>query len=140
MQRWSRRKRERSDIAGETGTPAEQNGCPESDPGSENKGPAVDPARADDLHRDAFRRLWAAEPALFEPDELDDYLEDFSESARAVAPGLLVTAYAIGRGFWSEPTGSHQSSEPASSAERQPASELACEPGPSPDADESGRA
>jgi hypothetical protein len=139
LRRWSQRKLGHPDVAGaaDTATPRVET---RGGAGSETKSLAIDSDRADDLHRAAFRRLWAEEPALFEPDELDDYLEDFSESARAVAPDLLVTAYAIGRGFWPGPPAAEEPSDPASSSEPRPSSDPEREQVRRPDADQSDRA
>jgi hypothetical protein len=96
LQRWSRRKLAHAPNIGER--PASE------EPGRGPAAPPVDAsatASAEEIHRDHLRRLWTSEPAQFGPDDLDDYLEDFTEAARAVPLGLLGSAYVIGRGFWS---------------------------------------
>jgi hypothetical protein len=57
------------------------------------------PDTPEQLRVQALRKLWTANSAHFSPDDLDDYLEDFSEAAMAVPAVLLRSAYAVGRGM-----------------------------------------
>lgn len=56
----------------------------------------------DEIRKRALAKLWICSPLIAQPDELDDYLEDFSEAAMGAAPDALKTAYAIGQGFWAQ--------------------------------------
>ncbi|MEX5727188.1 hypothetical protein Ga0609869_000541 [Rhodovulum iodosum] len=49
------------------------------------------------LRRRALRRLWRSNPVLANLDGLNDYDTDFTGDS--VGPGLLQTAYKVGRGF-----------------------------------------
>ena len=49
------------------------------------------------LRRRALRRLWVSNPVLANLDGLNDYDGDFTQGS--VAPGMLKTAYQVGRGF-----------------------------------------
>lgn len=51
-----------------------------------------------DVRSKALSRLWLSDPILSRPDELHDYLDDFTDAAK-VPKGRLETAYRIGRGF-----------------------------------------
>jgi hypothetical protein len=53
----------------------------------------------DDVRNTALRRLWSSTDIIAQPDELDDYLEDFREEAKALPAELARSAYRIGRGF-----------------------------------------
>jgi hypothetical protein len=53
----------------------------------------------DGVRNRALQILWASNDIIGRPDELDDYLEDFSEEAMAVPAELARSAYRIGRGF-----------------------------------------
>jgi hypothetical protein len=53
----------------------------------------------DDVRNRALKMLWSSHETISRPDDLDDYLEDFSEEAMAIAPELARSAYQIGRGF-----------------------------------------
>ena len=53
----------------------------------------------DALRNRALQKLWTSNPVISTPDELDDYLEDFSEAAMAVPAELLRSAYQVGRGL-----------------------------------------
>ena len=53
----------------------------------------------DELRNRALHKLWTSNPVISTPDELDDYLEDFSEQAMAVPAELLRSAYEVGRGL-----------------------------------------
>jgi putative acetyltransferase len=54
-----------------------------------------------DVRSKALSRLWLSDPILSRPDELHDYLDDFTDAAK-VPKGRLETAYRIGRGFLSD--------------------------------------
>ena len=43
--------------------------------------------------------LWASDPVLSMPDELNDYMGDYTDAAVAAPGRLLTTAYKVGRGF-----------------------------------------
>ena len=47
----------------------------------------------------ALRKLWSSSDIIARPDELDDYLEDFTEAAMALSPEAARSAYRIGRGL-----------------------------------------
>ncbi|WP_226580263.1 DUF3306 domain-containing protein [Acuticoccus sediminis] len=51
----------------------------------------------DAIRRRAMRRLWRSNPVFANLDGLVDYAEDYTDAA--TSPGVLQTAYAIGRGF-----------------------------------------
>ncbi|ETX30305.1 DUF3306 domain-containing protein [Roseivivax isoporae] len=71
------------------------------DPDLLKKGDAFAPymqaAVPDHLRRRALRRLWRSNPVLANLDGLNDYDTDFTGGG--VAPGMLKTAYKVGRGF-----------------------------------------
>jgi hypothetical protein len=56
----------------------------------------------DDVRNRALQQLWRSTDVISRPDDLDDYLEDFSETAMALPPELAKSAYRIGQGFVSE--------------------------------------
>lgn len=56
----------------------------------------------DEIRNKALNKLWLSDPVLSGPDQLSDYMEDFTDAARAVPPGLLKTAYKVGQGFLSD--------------------------------------
>ena len=47
----------------------------------------------------ALQMLWASSDLISKPDDLDDFLEDFSEEAMALPPELAKSAYTVGAGF-----------------------------------------
>ena len=56
----------------------------------------------------ALQALWSSHEAISCPDDLDDYLEDFSEAAMALPAELAKSAYIVGRGFWDGEDGTRQ--------------------------------
>lgn len=126
LSRWSRRKRSAEDApaaTGPAGAPVAPAGIADREPQPPAapertdaevlaelglKDPdALEPgddfagfmARAvpDHLRRRALRRLWRSNPVLANLDGLNDYDADFTGDT--VAPGMLKTAYQVGRGF-----------------------------------------
>ena len=53
----------------------------------------------DHVRTRALQRLWTSSDLIAEPDELDEFLEDFRDQAKAVPSALARSAYRIGRGF-----------------------------------------
>ena len=53
----------------------------------------------DHVRNRALKALWSSHDTISRPDDLDDYLEDFSEEAMALPAELVKSAYKIGRGF-----------------------------------------
>lgn len=53
----------------------------------------------DEVRRKALRKLWSSNDIISQPDELDDYLEDFREEVMGLPEGMAKSAYEIGRGF-----------------------------------------
>ena len=53
----------------------------------------------DAIRNRALRMLWSSSDVIGKPDDLDDFLEDFSEEAMALPPELARSAYKIGAGF-----------------------------------------
>ena len=51
------------------------------------------------IRQKALRKLWASDPVLSMPDELNDYMGDYTDAAVAAPGRLLTTAYKVGRGF-----------------------------------------
>jgi len=51
----------------------------------------------DHLRRRALRKLWVSNPVLANLDGLNDYDDDFTGGS--VAPGMLKTAYQVGKGY-----------------------------------------
>jgi len=51
------------------------------------------------LRAKGLKALWTSHDTISRPDDLDDYLEDFSEDAMALPPELVKSAYEIGCGF-----------------------------------------
>jgi hypothetical protein len=51
------------------------------------------------LRTKGLKALWTSHDTISRPDDLDDYLEDFSEEAMALPPELARSAYEIGFGF-----------------------------------------
>lgn len=64
-----------------------------------------------ETHRAALRRLWRVDPFYNTHDGLSDYLEDFTDQARAVKN--LRTAYRVGRGFLKQAGGARDHPDPA---------------------------
>ncbi len=56
----------------------------------------------DEVRNKALAKLWVSDPVLAAPEQLSDYMEDFTDAARAVPMGTLKTAYKIGQGFLSD--------------------------------------
>lgn len=56
----------------------------------------------DEVRNKALNKLWLSDPVLSAPDQLSDYMDDFTDAARAVPTGLLRTAYKVGQGFLSD--------------------------------------
>ena len=56
----------------------------------------------DAVRSKALSKLWLSDPVLSGPEQLSDYMEDFTDAARAVPRGLLKTAYKVGQGFLSD--------------------------------------
>lgn len=59
----------------------------------------MDAAVPDHVRTKALQRLWNSSDIISCPDNLDDFLEDFREEAKALPSGLARSAYQIGRGF-----------------------------------------
>lgn len=108
FQRWSRRKRDREAKRADAATP----------PPAEAKvdGPFadfdfealdftsdyrqfMDNNVPDEIRNRALQKLWSSSDLIAQPDELDDYLEDFREAAKALPADLARSAYIVGRGF-----------------------------------------
>ena len=53
----------------------------------------------DSIRSRALQMLWASSDVIGKPDDLDDFLEDFSEEAMALPSELAKSAYKIGAGF-----------------------------------------
>ena len=56
----------------------------------------------DEVRNKALNKLWLSDPVLSGPDQLSDYMDDFTDAACAVPSGLLRTAYKVGQGFLSD--------------------------------------
>lgn len=56
----------------------------------------------DEVRRKALSKLWLSDPVLGGPEQLSDYMEDFTDAARVVSGGVLRTAYKVGQGFLSD--------------------------------------
>jgi len=105
------------------------------------------------LRAKGLKALWTSHDTISRPDDLDDYLEDFSEEAMALPPELVKSAYEIGCGFLNNgqpqrkdddsdtqehstdvvPSASNQSSRPSTPHDR--ADDLGsnhCDPEPAP--------
>lgn len=52
-----------------------------------------------DIRRKALAKLWLSDPAIGGPEQLSDYIEDYTDAARALPAGALRTAYRPGQGF-----------------------------------------
>jgi hypothetical protein len=59
----------------------------------------MQPGVPEAIRHKALRKLWASDPALSMPDELNDYMGDYTDAAVAATGRLLTTAYKVGRGF-----------------------------------------
>lgn len=59
----------------------------------------MDAAVPDHVRTKALQRLWNSSDIISRPDNLDDFLEDFREEAKALPANLVRSAYRIGRGF-----------------------------------------
>lgn len=53
----------------------------------------------DRVRNRALRQLWSSSDLIAEPDELDEFREDFRDAAKAVPAAMARSAYRIGRGF-----------------------------------------
>jgi hypothetical protein len=53
----------------------------------------------DDVRNRALRQLWSSSDLIAEPDELDEFREDFRDAAKVVPAALARSAYRIGSGF-----------------------------------------
>ena len=53
----------------------------------------------DHVRNRALRQLWSSSDLIAEPDELDEFREDFRDEAKAIPAALARSAYRIGRGF-----------------------------------------
>jgi len=56
----------------------------------------------EEIRRKALNKLWLSDPILSGPDQLSDYMDDFTDAACAVPAGKLRTAYKVGQGFLSD--------------------------------------
>lgn len=56
----------------------------------------------EEVRKKALRKLWLSDPVLSGPEQLSDYMGDFSDAALAVPTGMLRTAYKVGQGFLSD--------------------------------------
>jgi hypothetical protein len=77
----------------------------------------------DNVRSRALRQLWLSSVVISRPDDLDDYLEDFSEEAMGQPVELARSAYQVGRGFASKhpgaaPTERSRESEAAESLDQ----------------------
>jgi len=70
--------------------------------GSSDYKPFMSPSVPDEIRSKALSKLWLSDPLLSGPEQLSDYMEDFTDAARAVPGGLLRTAYKVGQGFLSD--------------------------------------
>ena len=53
----------------------------------------------DHVRTRALQQLWTSSDLIARPDELDEFLEDFRDQAKALPSALARSAYRIGRGF-----------------------------------------
>jgi len=53
----------------------------------------------DQVRNKALQKLWVSTDIIAEPDELDEFREDFRDKAKAVPAALARSGYRIGRGF-----------------------------------------
>jgi hypothetical protein len=53
----------------------------------------------DHVRTRALQQLWTSSDLIAQPDELDEFLEDFRDQAKALPSALARSAYRIGRGF-----------------------------------------
>jgi hypothetical protein len=106
LQRWSRRKRERehADTAASPRAEAKAD-APFADFDFEALDFTSDYRQfmgnnvPDEIRNRALQKLWASSDLIAKPDELDDYLEDFREAAKALPADLARSAYIVGCGF-----------------------------------------
>lgn len=108
LQRWSRRKREREperiDAAASPSAEAKAD-APFADFDFEALDFTSDYRQfmganvPDEIRNRALQKLWSSSDLIAQPDELDDYLEDFREAAKALPADLARSAYIVGRGF-----------------------------------------
>jgi hypothetical protein len=133
LARWSRRKQAAREAEQEPqhSAPQEPTRAPGTDAAQrpDAAGPAAalpDPATLDassdfsvflgrdvpiETHRAALRRLWRLDPFYNRHDGLSDYMEDFTDQARAVKG--LRTAYRVGRGLLGQAGEAKDHPEPA---------------------------
>jgi hypothetical protein len=123
LSRWSQRKREQ-----ERGVMAAAQ-CPVSAPASAAASfSAADIERLDfssaytpflgadvpqEIASRALQKLWMSSDIIARPDDLDDYLEDFTEAAMALSPEAARSAYRVGRGVAGDDEPAKQSGEDA---------------------------
>jgi hypothetical protein len=107
LQRWSRRKREQAERADTAVSPPAK---AEADaPFADFDFEALDFTSdyrqfmgnnvPDEIRNRALQKLWASSDLIAQPDELDAYLEDFRETAKALPADLARSAYIVGCGF-----------------------------------------
>jgi len=81
----------------------------------------------EDVRNKALKKLWNSNPVLANQDGLDDYIDDYTDAAVAVAAGTLKTAYKFGQGFLSDEEAAEWDRlgkpEPQPEAEREPGSD-----------------
>jgi hypothetical protein len=78
----------------------------------------MDAAVPDHLRTKALRRLWSSSEVIAQPDELDEFLEDFRDEAKAPSADMIRSAYRIGRGFVDEAASAETAvGEPATETE-----------------------
>lgn len=70
--------------------------------GSSDYKPFMSASVPDEIRSKALSKLWLSDPVLSGPEQLSDYMEDFTDATRAVPGGLLKTAYKVGQGFLSD--------------------------------------
>lgn len=106
--------------AAEPGSPGPRDHEPESDDSSHQTAPDLeeidfdkldstsdykrfmDGNVPDEVRRKALSKLWLSDPVLGGPEQLSDYMEDFSDAAVAATGGVVRTAYKVGQGFLSD--------------------------------------
>ena len=74
----------------------------------------------DSIRNRALQMLWASSDVIGTPDDLDDFLEDFTEQAKALPPELARSAYKIGAGFVVQETKSDGTGGDNGEAEAEP--------------------
>jgi Protein of unknown function (DUF3306) len=114
LQRWSRRKRDprarREEEIARATHPEAQPGCVVEEQAfagfdfdsldfTSDYRRFMTGAVSDQVRNKALQRLWTSTDIIAQPDELDDYLEDFREEAMGLPAAMARSAYRIGRGF-----------------------------------------